>query len=84
MIRQNLNLIFLLLIPTKRKADHFEAVFKIKAKQLFQKIEEMKLKNEPTFSLHLFETYPDKIEEVIPDYINLSASFMMPQGQKKN
>ncbi len=54
--------------PDKNKADHFEASFKIKAKQLFQKIEEMKLKNEPTFSFVLFEKYPDKMEEIIPDY----------------
>lgn len=52
----------------KKKVSHFEATFKIKAKQLFQKIEEMKLKNEPTFSSLLFENYPDKPQEVIPDY----------------
>lgn len=61
---------FSLTTPDKRKAEHFEASFKIKAKQLFQKIEEMKLKNEPTFAFILFEKYPDKIEEVIPDYTN--------------
>ena len=59
---------FSLSIPDKKKADHFEASFKIKAKQLFQKIEEMKLKNEPTFSFVLFEKFPDKMEEIIPDY----------------
>jgi len=37
---------------------------------LFQKIEEMRLKNQPTFSFILFENYPDKMEEVIPDYHN--------------
>lgn len=56
--------------PNKKKAAHFETTFKIKAKQLFQKIEEMKMKNEPTFSFMLFERYPDKTEEVIPDYNN--------------
>lgn len=56
--------------PNKKKALHFEASFKIKGKQLFQKIEEMKLKNEPTFSFLLFENYPDKTEEIIPDYHN--------------
>jgi len=56
--------------PNKKKATHFETTFKIKAKQLFQKIEEMKMKNEPTFSFMLFEKYPDKTEEVIPDYNN--------------
>lgn len=55
----------------KKKAAHFEVSNKIKAKQLFQKIEEMKLKNEPTFSMILFENYPDKTEEIIPDYSNM-------------
>jgi hypothetical protein len=59
---------FSLTNPNKKKAEHFETVFKIKARQLFQKIEEMRLKNEPTFSFNLFETYPNKVEEVIPDY----------------
>jgi hypothetical protein len=59
---------FSLVNPDKKKAPHFETSFKIKAKQLFQKIEEMKLKNEPTFSSILFENYPDKTEEVIPEY----------------
>lgn len=59
---------FSLVHSDKKKAGHFEAVFKIKAKQLFQKIEEMRLKNEPTFSLNLFETYPDKSEEAVPEY----------------
>ena len=61
---------FSLLNPNKKKALHFETSFKIKAKQLFQKIDEMKLKNESTFSFLLFENYPDKTEEVIPDYHN--------------
>jgi hypothetical protein len=43
---------------------------KIKGKALFKKIEEMKMKNEPTFSFLLFEKYPDKVEDVIPEYTN--------------
>ena len=54
----------------KKKADHYETTFKIKAKQLFKKIEEMKMKNEPTFSFLLFEHYPDKADEVLPEYHN--------------
>ncbi|MEO6290035.1 MAG: Smr/MutS family protein [Ginsengibacter sp.] len=61
---------FSLLTVNKKKASHFETGLKIKAKQLFQKIEEMKMKNEPTFSYKLFEEYPDKFEEVIPEYTN--------------
>lgn len=66
---------FSLANPNKKKVEYFEASFKIKAKQLFQKIEEMKLKNEPTFSFRLFEKYPDKIEEVIPDYHYSNGQF---------
>lgn len=61
---------FSLFYPNKNKAGHYETSFKLKAKQLFQKIEEMRLKNEPSFSVLLFETYPNKLEEVIPDYQN--------------
>ena len=61
---------FSLSTPDKRRADHFEATFKIKAKQLFQKIEEMRFKNEPTFSFILFEKYPDRTVEIIPEYSN--------------
>jgi hypothetical protein len=49
--------------PDKKKADFFETSVKLKAKQLFDKIEELKKKNEPTFSYRLFETYPDKLDE---------------------
>jgi hypothetical protein len=61
---------FSLFYPNKNKADHYETSFKLKARQLFQKIEEMRLKNEPTFSVLLFENFPNKLEEVIPDYQN--------------
>src|ERR1035437_7449805 len=36
--------------PNKKKAEYFETQLKIKAKQLFGKIEEMRMKNEATFS----------------------------------
>jgi hypothetical protein len=54
----------------KKKADHFETTFKIKAKQLFQKIEEMRVKNQALFSFILFEKYPDKPVDLAPDYHN--------------
>lgn len=66
---------FTLSNPGKKRTSHFETSFKIKAKQLFQKIEEMKLKNEPTFSFLLFEKYPDKTEEIIPEYHYSSGQF---------
>ena len=54
---------FALSIPDKKKAPYYETSLKLKAKQIFKKIEEIKLKNEPSFSYPLFDTYPDKIFE---------------------
>ncbi len=65
---------FSLVNSDKKKADYFEATLKIKAKQLFQKIEEIKLKNEPTFSYKLLEKYPDKAIDDRPDMGNLYAT----------
>ncbi len=61
---------FTLVNTNKKKAVHFETSLKIKAKQLFQKIEDMKMKNEPTFSYQLFKHYPDKPEDIKPDFVN--------------
>jgi hypothetical protein len=59
---------FSLAEPNKIKDDHYETFLKIKARQLFNKIEEMRMKNEPTFSFQLFEQYPDKPANIFPDY----------------
>jgi len=52
---------FSLTEPAKGKADHYESILKLKAKQLFTKIEEVKEMNLATFSYNLFEKYPDKM-----------------------
>lgn len=49
--------------PDKKKAPYFETSLKIKAKQLFKKIEEIQLNNQPSFSYLLFDQYPDKTAE---------------------
>jgi len=54
---------FSLTIPNKLKNDHFESILKLKPKQVFQRIEQMKQNNEPTFSYQLFSEYPDKVFE---------------------
>ncbi len=54
---------FSLLKENKRKADFFEASVKLKAKQVFVRIEEMKERNEPTISYELFKKYPDKASD---------------------
>lgn len=51
---------FWLLKPEKNKAEHFEASLRLKPKQLFARIEELRKKNEATFSHRLFEHYPDQ------------------------
>jgi hypothetical protein len=64
---------FTLVKENKRKAPYFENSLKVKAKQVFKRIEEMKLANEASFSYLLMEAYPDKVEE---EKVTLS-----PQGK---
>jgi hypothetical protein len=64
---------FSLLQPEKYKADFFEAVVKIKPKQLFDKIEEIQQKGEPTFKYRLFDFYPNKPQDDKLDLGKLSA-----------
>ncbi len=59
----NFNIEFSLTNPDKKKETHYETNFKIKPKQLFARIEELKEKNEATFSYKLFDQYPDKKED---------------------
>ncbi len=54
---------FSLAAPHKRKAPYYETALKLKGKQLFKKIEELQLNNEPSFAYLLFAIYPDKVEE---------------------
>ena len=65
------NFEFSLFNPDKKKAAYYEASLKIKAKQLFKKIEEIQQKNEPTFSYLLFDKYPDKTNEEKVDISSL-------------
>lgn len=54
---------FSLLQPNKTKAPYFEAGMKLKPKQLFARIEEVKKRGEATFAFRLFEEYPDHPQE---------------------
>lgn len=57
---------FSLAQPDKKSAEHYEASVKLKPKQLFTRIEELKKKNEATFSYKLFDVYPERaVEDVI-------------------
>lgn len=64
---------FSLAVPDKKKAPHFEASLKLKPKQVFKRIEEMKENNEPTLSYQLFTEYPDKSDEPYFELGSLAA-----------
>ncbi len=74
---------FSLTNPDKKKAPYFETSLKLKAKQLFKKIEEIQVKNEPTFSYPLFKEYPDKVDEEKVDLSRLgNAGFRIYDAHK--
>jgi hypothetical protein len=74
---------FSLISPDKKKADYFETNLKLKAKQVFAKIEEIRKKGEATFSYKLFDEYPDKIEEEKLEIQNkLSPHFKIYEASK--
>lgn len=54
---------FSLSLPHKKKAEYFETHLKLRPKQVFKKVQELKEKNEPTLSYKLFDTYPEKNAE---------------------
>lgn len=64
---------FSLSVPDKKKAPHFEASLKLKPRQVFRRIEEMKENNEPTISYQLFTEYPDKTHEPYFELGSLAA-----------
>jgi hypothetical protein len=65
---------FSMLTPDKKKAEYFETPLKLRPKQIFTKIEELKAKNEPSFSYKLFDNYPDKQVEEKMDLGKLASS----------
>lgn len=74
---------FALKEPDKNKAPYYETSLKIKAKQLFKKIEEIQMKNEPSFSYTLFENYPDRVVEEQVDLGRLgNAGFRIYDAHK--
>lgn len=57
------DVVFSLPKEEKKKAPYFETSLKVKAKQLFKKIEETQQKNEASFAFELFLKYPDRVDE---------------------
>ena len=54
---------FSLTNPDKKKAAGHEVFYKLRSKQLFNKIEETQKKNEASFRYELFTHYPDRVNE---------------------
>ena len=74
---------FSLINPDKKKADHFETTLKLKPKQVFEKIEEIRKKGEATFSYKLFDEYPERKEEEKMDVVNkLSSHYKIYEASK--
>ncbi len=68
------NVEFSLITPDRKKADYFETALKLRPRQVFTKIEEIKAKNLPSFSFKLFDDYPDKAVEEKMDLGKLAAT----------
>ncbi|AEV97302.1 hypothetical protein A4D02_16960 [Niastella koreensis] len=64
---------FSLVQPLKLKADYYESTLKLKPKQVFTRIEEVRKKGEATFSYKLFEEYPPRPYEDKPTGLDLSS-----------
>ncbi|MBU3714767.1 MAG: hypothetical protein FGM46_07440, partial [Ferruginibacter sp.] len=59
----SLEFIFSLQKKVKHKAPYYEKQIKLRGKQLFKKLDELRINNLPSFSYELFTVYPDKEEE---------------------
>ena len=74
---------FSLVRELKKKADYFETTLKIKAKQLFRKIEDLQKNNQPSFAYQLFDIYPDKVHKEKVDLSSLEkAGFRLYDADK--
>jgi len=73
---------FSLVNPDKKKAEICTASLKLKPKQLFTKIEEIRTKNEASFSYRLFDVYPDKISDPKIDLGSLSSKYNVYDASK--
>lgn len=65
---------FSLMTPDKNKADYYEASIKLKPKQVFTRIEEVKQKGEATFSYKLFDEYPGRPYQEPVELANLAKA----------
>lgn len=54
------NFVFSLQKPDKKKAESFESTLKLRPKQVFSRIQEIRQKGEATFTYKILEKYPDR------------------------
>ena len=74
---------FSLTNPEKKKAAGHEVFYKLRSKQLFNKIEETQKKNEASFRYELFTHYPDRVDEEKVDMSMLgNAGFRVYNADK--
>ena len=74
---------FSLINPDKKKAAGHEVFYKLRSKQLFNKIEETQKKNEASFRYELFTHYPDRVDEEKVDMSRLgNAGFRVYNADK--
>ena len=74
---------FYLTNPDKKKAAGHEVFYKLRSKQLFNKIEETQKKNEASFRYELFTHYPDRVDEEKVDMSMLgNAGFRVYNADK--
>ena len=65
---------FSLLAPDKKKMPEYETQIKLRPKQVFKKIEEIKASGDPSFSYKLFDQYPDALPGQRPDPVKPPAT----------
>ena len=73
---------FSLVDPDKSKAEICTASLKLKPRQLFAKIEEIRSKNQASFSYRLFDKYPDKVVHDTIDIGALSSKYKIYDASK--
>lgn len=77
------NFEFSLMTPDKNKASHYETSLRLKPKQVFTRIEELRKKGEATFSYRLFDIYPSPAyEEPVPVSSLVSAGYKVYEASK--
>jgi hypothetical protein len=74
---------FSLATPDKNKAEYYESTLKLRAKQVFTRIEEIRKKGEATFSFKLFDEYPGRpIEEPVDPVVLKGSNFRIYEASR--